>query len=387
MKRLGAFLRSVIPADPTQLIFLSGVVLLFISPHLPWWPSRLIQSFGLSTGAGQAQQGLLELRLLLSVALYPMMFAGLAGYFFCFWTVRRVVHPILWMIFVPTMASFVLVLGKVFRLTRQPTSVFDSGSDLFAPVHWFQLSAWSRLPTGFYIGAGGLVLILVHTIIVSRGATPLPVSFSEQHESCACDLDFWARIRVLVFVVIGPYFLFLGLLALLVFELALIFSHTVSSGLLQTIGRLDSLVSTASLIGITLLVLGKFKERFRRIYLPLPSLLDLGIAFVLPMISSVAFPTAQYIMARVQWAAHEYGNFAPPRVSLFFNPENGWQPWLVLMLFAAFAEEAVFRGILLPNFCGMGFNVGFSLPGSSGLRSTSGLIVTRVCPQPARCST
>jgi hypothetical protein len=42
MKRLGAFLRSVIPADPTQLIFLAGTVLLFVSPRVPWWPSRNI---------------------------------------------------------------------------------------------------------------------------------------------------------------------------------------------------------------------------------------------------------------------------------------------------------------------------------------------------------
>ena len=34
------FIRSVLPADPTQLIFLGGIVCLAIAPHLRWWPSE-----------------------------------------------------------------------------------------------------------------------------------------------------------------------------------------------------------------------------------------------------------------------------------------------------------------------------------------------------------
>ena len=83
MKRLADFLRSVVPEDATQLIFLGGVVCLLVAPHLRWWPQEMIpgslndllnrQVFGEQTRRDWGR--------FLSLAVWPVIFSGIAGYF------------------------------------------------------------------------------------------------------------------------------------------------------------------------------------------------------------------------------------------------------------------------------------------------------------------
>jgi len=78
MKRVGQFLRSVIPSDPWQLVFLVGVVLLFVSPRLPWRTSEQIlaaKAFPLGLNA----DALLRNLQLVVAFLYPVTFAGLVA--------------------------------------------------------------------------------------------------------------------------------------------------------------------------------------------------------------------------------------------------------------------------------------------------------------------
>jgi hypothetical protein len=42
VKRLAKFIRSVIPADPTQLLLLAGAICLTFSPHLKFWPPAFV---------------------------------------------------------------------------------------------------------------------------------------------------------------------------------------------------------------------------------------------------------------------------------------------------------------------------------------------------------
>jgi hypothetical protein len=78
MKRLGEFIRSVIPVDPFQLFFLGGVVCLIAAHGLRWQPAGL-HSSGQSAGD-------LELWLQYSPVffIYFIIFSGMAGYFVCF---------------------------------------------------------------------------------------------------------------------------------------------------------------------------------------------------------------------------------------------------------------------------------------------------------------
>ncbi len=98
--------------------------------------------------------------------------------------------------------------------------------------------------------------------------------------------------------------------------------------------------------------------------LQVPKLIDLPIALLLAVAASCTVPAIQYVIDRVHWATHFYGRTLPPQVSQYFNPSSVWQSLLLLMVFAAFAEEFIFRGLFLPRFIDRyGFHRGMFLTG------------------------
>ncbi len=98
--------------------------------------------------------------------------------------------------------------------------------------------------------------------------------------------------------------------------------------------------------------------------LQVPKLIDLPIALLPAVAASCTVPAVQYVIDRVHWATHFYGRALPPQVSRYFNPSSVWQPLLLLMVFAAFAEEFIFRGLFLPRFIDRyGFHRGMFLTG------------------------
>jgi membrane protease YdiL (CAAX protease family) len=71
----------------------------------------------------------------------------------------------------------------------------------------------------------------------------------------------------------------------------------------------------------------------------------LGLLF--PVLLAVAATVVGYASNRVEWAAREFGQYAPPT----FLPENlRFDPWWLLLFLAAFGEEFVFRGLLQSRF-------------------------------------
>ncbi len=84
LKRIAEFLRSVIPANPFQLLFLAGVVCLVVAYGLRCW-------HGIGPFA--------------ALGVFPIIFAGAAGYFICFWPGNHPVRRILGLVFLPTIAG------------------------------------------------------------------------------------------------------------------------------------------------------------------------------------------------------------------------------------------------------------------------------------------
>ncbi len=348
MKHLAAFLRSVIPADSYQLIFLVGVVFLFISPRLPWWPPQILESSGLIPSILRDGDIRLESGRFIAAWLYPITFAGLVGYFVCFWPGKTPVYRILLAVCFPAVLSLVLILREFFQLTRGTSSILELQSS-FAVLKWLHLNAW-KLSPGFYFCAVGLVLILVYAMRLALGLTSLPLSLPKVHAPIGGTPDSWSRVRILVFVLVGPYFLIAGLLGFLFFGLPYISSSTIFPALMAVFAKLAIVLDAALLVGVAVCILGKQGRDAARISLRLPepryALLALALAFAV----SGLIPGAQYLVDRAHWAAHDFGKFAPPQLSSYFDLNNAWQPWVLLMAFGAFAEEIVFRGLLLPRF-------------------------------------
>ena len=348
MKRFGIFLRSVVPADPYQLVFLVAVVFLFVSPRLAWWPSKILESSGAissTLGGVDRQHGFVQL---MAVWLWPIIFAGLAGYFVCLWPGKTPVRRIVWAVCFPTVFSLVFILYGYFQLTRSASSVFELHSS-HVVLKWVQLNAWG-LPTGFYFCSSGCMLILAYMLCFALGLTSLPLSWPNELVPSDRNADSWRRVRQLVFVLVGPYFMIASLLGILLIGLVYTAERTISPSLMDLFGRLAPVLEAALLVGIAVYILGKHARDDARTSLKLPepryALLGLVLAFTVSGLISCA----EYLVDRAHWAAHDFGKFAPPQLSSYFDITSGWQPWLLLMAFGAFAEEIVFRGLLLPKF-------------------------------------
>jgi membrane protease YdiL (CAAX protease family) len=348
MRRLSQFLRSIIPADLWQLVFLLGVVFVFISPRLPWWPSTLIESSGPASRLLQSEAGRFELRGFLVACLYPIMFAGVAGCFVCFWPGRRPVLRIFWAVCLPTALSLVLILRKFFQITQATPSVFDPHLNLVFVIRWFQLNALKFSP-GVYFSAAGLLLILVFTIRLALRKTSLQFTLSNERASGDDRGDPWSQMRLLVFVLVGPYFLVGGLFTLLLLFVPALVSLPLSPTYWSVTARITPVLEGGVLVGVSLWILGKRGRTAARDALQLPELRFALVALILAVAISGLIPGAQYLIDRAQWAAYDFGRFEPPQLSSYFDLANSWQPWLLLITFVGFGEEIVFRGLMLPS--------------------------------------
>jgi membrane protease YdiL (CAAX protease family) len=71
------------------------------------------------------------------------------------------------------------------------------------------------------------------------------------------------------------------------------------------------------------------------------------LALVFPIGIDVFISAGQYILDRAQWAANDFGKLAPPQFGPYFQVPD---IWLLLLFFAAFFEEVIFRGQLQTRF-------------------------------------
>jgi hypothetical protein len=120
-KRLIDFLRSVLPADPYQLLFLAGVVCLVTVHGVWWWPSTvhtLPDRMKTSFGSFVYYAG--------TIFIFPVIFAAVAGYFSCFWPGKHPIRRILISVVFPTIFAVVLAVGRFVYLTGPASSILQN---------------------------------------------------------------------------------------------------------------------------------------------------------------------------------------------------------------------------------------------------------------------
>ena len=112
--RLAGFLRSVIPADPWQLVFLTGTIFLFISPRLAWRPMSLTPAMDLTSTSSAADQRI-QFVVHLNALIWPIIIGSLVSYFSCFWSGTRPLRRILAGVFLPALLGLTLILYEYYR--------------------------------------------------------------------------------------------------------------------------------------------------------------------------------------------------------------------------------------------------------------------------------
>ena len=362
MKRILVFLRSVLPSDPWQLVLLAGAVFLFISPRLDWYHSfRLLLDdksgpFGLHAGDWR------ELRSIIAFA-YLITFAGLSAYFTCFFPGPRPVRRLLWLVFLPCGVAILLFQYTLFSGFRPASSVIFRPRGTFAVfIEWLRMHI-GHFPLAVYFSIGSMILIGVFVVRLTVGKSSLPVSLAAPvhvADDCSASPD---KTLFLVFVVIAPLFIVQGLAGLLV-GLPLYFLSQ-PSPLYGAVTRIGADVASAGVLaGLALWILGPAARLEARKFFRIPELHQGFFALLIPLGFSFLMAMPVYVFDRTNWAIYAFHQDFPPSFHAYFDFSRLRDPWLLLFVVGAFAEEFVFRGLLLRRLVlRYGFHRGLFLTG------------------------
>lgn len=350
VKRLAIFLRSVIPSDPWQLIFLVGAIFLFISPRLSWLPHRTV--YGTVDGAflpdwysGNIRD---KWRLIVSIAAWPLVLTSLVAYFSCFWPGNRPARRILWGVVLPTTVCVAVVLFCFFRLDWNPPTVFLSPAINGSGTWWFR-SIFTSMPTAIYFCLLGLFLmtLFLYRLVSRKSSLPLSVSYTYPHPEVTETI--WPRLRAVIFVLVGPFFFVGSLMGALLLVLMFLFPKSSAIILGPTTTAIGDVVGVTSVVLISIWILGRRGWSLVTKAIRLPEPRFALYSALIPVLISGATGFLHFLIERARWAvSHGAGGFSEPVISQFFQFEYGWQPWLITVVAAAFAEEIIFRGQLLP---------------------------------------
>jgi len=342
VKRLAKFIRSVIPADPTQLLLLAGAVCLTFSPHLKFWPPSFV------TQLDHRTQLLIEktdpLRIFF---IWFVMFSGMAVYFVCFWPGSHPIRRILLSVFAPAIVGSGFIVAQILRLAQSTTSVLQSThyvTQSTRPSEWTQ---WISLP-GFFFCFAGLLLIAIYVSRLAFGIARLPLSLPASPLNETTDSAAWRQLLWLIWILIGPLFVVNILVGFLALGFPVLFLSRILA-YAQTVwfNELSNVAEAVFMLCALLWIMGKENRQviWSMVRLPEPRHAALGLSF--PIGITVLISTSQYLFARAQWAASDFGRSAPPTLSSYFNfPDL----WLYLLIFPALFEEMIFRGLLQRRF-------------------------------------
>ena len=340
MKRIAQFIRSVIPADPFQLIFLAGVVCLVVAHSLRWWPAELARASEMRANwLGEL------LRASGPLFVYFIIFSAMAGYFVCFWPGNHPVRRILFSVCAPALIGLGLMFSRIIYLAGPPRSVLESpGSALSHSLGWAKSILWT-LPTGFQFTLVGLVLIGLFTSRMAFGISTLPLALTGKQASKLEDSEAWRRLQFIVFVLLGPFFLLLSIMGLGVPLIVL----ARAPAYLQSVwfGRLAPIIESLMAYGVLVWFVFRKEKQTIKQSIRWPGMTSLLLAGAFAVGIDLLMSMGQYLSERVQWAAHSFGRFGPPSLETYFSLPD---PWLLLMLLAAFCEELIFRGLLQARF-------------------------------------
>ena len=340
MRRLKEFLRSVIPADPYQLLFLFGTVYLVIAPRLRWWPHGLAayrERLANPLGGQLESLGVLFL--------FPIIFAGLAGYFCCFWPGEHPTKRILWSVCLPALAGFSLTLGRLLYLTQPYSSVLESNSSVFHTRNWME-SVW-MLESGFHVFMVGISLVVIFASRMAFGIATLPLALPQSSIVGSHDDELWRRVKILIWVLVGPLFILVILLDFLTVGIPVIVRSHLPAYITSPWFLMGSYVLAAFPLGFVLWLAGKKLWQIVRALLRSPHYIYLAAAVAFPIGADIVLSVGHYLVDRTLWAAHDFGRFDAPQFASYFGVPN---IWLFLMVFPAFFEEMIFRGVLQTQF-------------------------------------
>ncbi len=341
MKRLAEFIRSVIPADPFQLLFLAGVVCLIAAHGLRWQP------VGLPSAGQSAGDFGLWLQYGALIFVYFIIFSGMAGYFVCFWAGKHPLRRVIRWVCAPALLGLGLMFFRILYLSATRTSILESTSSVIGNrFRWVEANLW-KLPEGFQFMLLGLVLIGIFISRMAFGIATLPVAIPNAHVSQE-NLEAWRRLQFLIFLLVGPLFLVGLLLSFVSIGIPLMIFAT-PPAYIQSIwfSRLAPVLETPAACTVVLYLMGPENRQTVQDSIRLPDRTSALLSLIFPVGTAVLISAGHFVVDREVWVAHGFGKFSAPEFGSYFDIPD---PYFLLLFFAAFFEEIIFRGLLQKRF-------------------------------------
>ena len=342
MKRLAEFIRSVIPADPFQLLFLAGVVCLIAAHGLRWQP------VGLPSAGQSAGDFGLWLQYGALIFVYFIIFSGMAGYFVCFWAGKHPLRRVIRWVCAPALLGLGLMFFRILYLSATRTSILESTSSVIGNrFRWVEANLW-KLPEGFQFTLLGLVLIGIFISRMAFGIATLPVAIPNAHVSQENLEAAWRRLQFLIFLLVGPLFLVGLLLSFVSIGIPLMIFAT-PPAYIQSIwfSRLAPVLETPAACTVVLYLMGPENRQTVQDSIRLPDRTSALLSLIFPVGTAVLISAGHFVVDREVWVAHGFGKFSAPEFGSYFDIPD---PYFLLLFFAAFFEEIIFRGLLQKRF-------------------------------------
>jgi len=348
VKRLLSILRSIIPRDPAQLLFLVGSLLLLICMQLRCFPVHVEHGAGSLISTQALDTDNFQPWIFYSmVARIPIVFAGGAGVFVCFWPGKNQIRRILGFVCFPAISGIVLIcwwfLDLVSQLEPRFSSVLNKTSHNSS---WFLHTLWNLGPA-LHMSVLGMVLILVFLSRQSLGLASLPLSLPSV-QTTVRDLDSaWNRIEIFIWISIPGMSLVNITRYIFYLVVSLGLQRFVNGRFVNELSIVSGAFAVALVAGVAAWSDGEDRWKDFKQFISPPKLKFGIIGATIPVAVNWIPNLVAYTRDRIQWRIHELGSLMSPYFTTYFQFPDPFYLWNIL---SAGFEEIIWRGYLQPRF-------------------------------------
>jgi membrane protease YdiL (CAAX protease family) len=360
--RLIRFIRSVIPEDPSQLLFFCGCLFLFISFQLRWWPTevtgigRHIGPHILDTSDSpvlQAVNSWIPIYWWCSLVFYV---CGAAGLFISLWPGRSPVRFVFLFVWLPCFLALAEICARFLYLVWQPSyPLLDNAiASKQHNISWAISALWQIGP-GFHFSVAGFVLISLSLLRMAMGLSTLPMSLAAGSVLTSEEREQWGRLWLFILFAAVCFYVVRFFANLPLLGIWALLSHAGFadkngniSGKAAWIFYLFGPRTSLLVVAAAAWTIGKDRWKYAREFLSAPPGKFLTLAVIFSTVIGQFVPIIEYLQARIHWAVYEFGRFFEPSWDSYFTIPSA--SVFAEYLPNAFLEEVVWRGYLQPRF-------------------------------------
>lgn len=339
MEQFSRFCRSLIPTDPFQALFLSGVVLISFSRQLGWYSRPLIIKYTQDTSVWH------NFANFMIIAVLPTLFAGCAGYFVCFWPGKHPARRTAVAVLLPVLAGLSLVFLNYASLAApsRVSVLYRQKSDLTGVAA--MAGEWKLFPTAFYACLLGAIFVFLFLLRLANNKSVLPLRFPASYDKVGLGPELSKRTCILIFAI--PTFAFFANCISYVFGTWSL-PHG-PSPLPDALSKLSGATQALFLAVVAFLIVGSVGLKSLRQVLQISTPRGLVLEWTCGIGAVLGFlvPVLHYLFERLHWAAFDFGKTDPSQ----FSDVAFHHVWLVAigLVVVAIFEEIVVRGLLQPK--------------------------------------